>query len=178
MLILKHARNWSYQVLVREVRANLVYRSFCRIGLEKVPDDKTMVRLGQVVGPEVIAELHARIVELAKFKRVTQGKKMPIDTTVVETDIHYPTDSSLSGDGTRVLSRLMKKAKAGKRGGLQTKVRDLIRSIRRRVIEIALSAQQKGPQGDERKKAALSAPAGTDSKGRGRCQPGPARTEA
>jgi IS5 family transposase len=154
MLILKHARNWSYEVLVREVRANLVYRSFCRIGLEKVPDDKTMVRLGQVVGPEVIAELHARIVELAKLKRVTQGKKMRIDTTVVETNVHYPTDSSLLGDGTRVLTRLMKKAKAGKRGGLRTKVRDRMRSIRRRVIEIALSARQKGPQGDERKKAA------------------------
>src|SRR5579885_2517560 len=52
MLILKHVRNWSYEVLEREVRANLVYRSFCRIGLEKVPDAKTLVRLGQAVGPE------------------------------------------------------------------------------------------------------------------------------
>lgn len=41
MLILKHVRNWSYEVLEREVRANVVYRSFCRIGSEKVPDAKT-----------------------------------------------------------------------------------------------------------------------------------------
>jgi transposase, IS5 family len=47
MLILKHVRNWSYETLEREVRANVVYRSFCRIGAEKVPDAKTLVRLGK-----------------------------------------------------------------------------------------------------------------------------------
>src|SRR5258708_3233263 len=57
MLILKHVRNWSYETLEREVRANVVYRSFCRIGTEKLPDAKTLVRLGQVIGPETIAEL-------------------------------------------------------------------------------------------------------------------------
>src|SRR4030095_14233787 len=44
MLILKHVRNWSYETLEREVRANVVYRSFCRIGMERVPDAKTLVR--------------------------------------------------------------------------------------------------------------------------------------
>jgi transposase, IS5 family len=62
---LKHIRNWSYETLEREVRANLVYRAFTRIGDEKVPDAKTLARLGQMIGPQVIAELHARIVELA-----------------------------------------------------------------------------------------------------------------
>jgi IS5 family transposase len=47
MLILKHVRNWSYETLEREVRANVVYRCFCRIGMEKVPDAKALVRLGQ-----------------------------------------------------------------------------------------------------------------------------------
>jgi transposase, IS5 family len=42
------------------VRANLVYRSFTRIGDEKVPDAKTLARLGQAIGPEVIQELHVR----------------------------------------------------------------------------------------------------------------------
>ena len=43
-----HTRNWSYDVLEREVRANLVYRAFTRIGDEKVPDAKTLARLGQL----------------------------------------------------------------------------------------------------------------------------------
>jgi IS5 family transposase len=154
ILLLKHVRNWSYEVLEREVRANLVYRSFCRIGLEKVPDAKTLVRLGQAVGPEVIAELHARIVVLAQGKGLVQGRKMRVDTTVVETNVHYPTDSSLLGDGARVLTRTIKKVAAQKRGGLKTKLRDRLRTVKCRVMEIGLAARQKGPQGEERKKAA------------------------
>lgn len=154
MLLLKHVRNWSYEVLEREVRANLVYRSFCRIGLEKVPDAKTLVRLGQAVGTEVIRELHARIVALAQAKGIVQGRKLRVDTTVVETNVHYPTDSSLLGDGARVLTRTMKKVAAQKRGGLKTKIRDRMRTVKRRVLEIGLAARQKGPQGEERKQAA------------------------
>lgn len=51
LLILKHIRNWSYQVLEREVRANLVYRDFTRVGGAKVPDAKTMGRWGVALGP-------------------------------------------------------------------------------------------------------------------------------
>jgi IS5 family transposase len=58
LLILKHVRNWSYDTLEREVRANLVYRAFTRIGDEKVPDAKTLAHLGQAIGPEVIGKLH------------------------------------------------------------------------------------------------------------------------
>ncbi len=79
MLILKHVRNWSYETLEREVRANVVYSSFCRIGREKVPDAKTLVRLGQAVGPQTVRELHDRIVALAQERRVIQGRKMRVD---------------------------------------------------------------------------------------------------
>src|SRR6188472_3029420 len=84
MLILKHVRNWSYETLEREVRANVVYRKFCRIGTEKVPDAKTLVRLGQAVGAETIRELHDRLVTIAQERKVVQGRKMRVDTTVVE----------------------------------------------------------------------------------------------
>ena len=74
MLLLKHVRNWSYDTLEREVRANLAYRDFCRIGLDKVPDAKTMARIGQAMHGEVIAELHRRMVQLAQEKREVQGR--------------------------------------------------------------------------------------------------------
>src|ERR1700693_6258747 len=109
LLLLKHIRNWSYGVLEREVRANLVYRAFTRIGDEKVPDAKTLARLGQLIELEAVEQLHRRVVELAQERGVTQGRKLRVDTTVVESNIHYPTDSSLLGDGTRVLTRTMKK---------------------------------------------------------------------
>jgi hypothetical protein len=63
---------------------------------------------GQVIGPEVIGELHERLMELARERGVVQERKMRVDTTVVETNVHYPTDSALLGDGARVLTRTMK----------------------------------------------------------------------
>ena len=89
LLLLKHIRNWSYDVLEREVRANLVYRAFTRIGDEKVPDAKILARLGQLMEPKIIEQLHQRVVELAQERGVTQGRKMRVDTTVVESNIHY-----------------------------------------------------------------------------------------
>jgi transposase, IS5 family len=151
LLLLKHIRNWSYDTLEREVRANLVYRAFTRIGDEKVPDAKTLARLGQLIGPEVIEELHKRMVQLAQAYGVTRGRKLRVDTTVVETNIHYPTDSSLLGDGTRVLTRTMKKIEL-KAGGLKRKVRDRMRSVRKRVLAIALSTRHLGPEGEARRK--------------------------
>src|SRR2546426_979931 len=151
ILLLKHSRNWSYEMLEREVRANLVYRAFTRIGDEKVPDAKTLARLGQLIGTAVIAGLHERIVELAHEHGVTRGRKLRVDTTVVESNIHYPTDSSLLGDGTRVLTRTLKKIES-KSGGLKRKVRDRMRSIRKRVLVIALSTRLLGRPGEKRRK--------------------------
>jgi IS5 family transposase len=151
MLILKHVRNWSYETLEREVRANVVYRSFCRIGMEKVPDAKTLVRLGQAIGPETIAELHDRIVALARKQGVIRGRKMRVDTTVVESNIHYPTDSGLLNDGTRVLTRTMKKIEH-KVGGLKRKVRNRMRSVTKRVIAIGQALRYKGVEGEVKRK--------------------------
>ena len=150
LLILKHVRNWSYDTLEREVRANLVYRAFTRIGDEKVPDAKTLARLGQAIGPEVIGKLHERLMELARERGVVQGRKMRVDTTVVETNIHYPTDSSLLGDGARVLTRTMKKVEKAT-GGLKKRIRDRMRSVNKKVIAIALAGRLKGSDGEERR---------------------------
>jgi transposase, IS5 family len=152
LLVLKHVRDWSYEVLEREARANLVYRTFARIGAEKVPDAKTLGRLGQVAGPEVIADLHRRMIKIAVENRIIAGKRMRVDTTVVETNIHYPTDSSLLGDGTRVLTRVMKKAEQAA-GGLIGKVRDRMRTVRKKVLAIAIAARQKGAAGEEKRRA-------------------------
>ena len=151
LLILKHVRNWSYHVLEREVRANLVYRDFTRVGGGKTPDAKTMGRWGLAVDPETIKQIHDRIVQIAQEQGVTQGRRMRVDTTVVETNIHHPTDSSLLGDGVRVLIRTMKKITriAGTAG---TKLRDRTRSVKLRLLDIARTARAKGPLNHEKLK--------------------------
>jgi IS5 family transposase len=143
LLLLKHVRNWSYQVLEREVRANLVYRDFTRVGAGKTPDAKTMGRWGVALGPEAIKQIHERIVQIAQGNGLVQGRRMRVDTTVVETNIHYPTDSSLLGDGVRVLIRTMRKITkiAGEAGA---KLCDRSRSVKLRVLDIARAARAKG----------------------------------
>jgi transposase, IS5 family len=98
MLLLKHVRDWSYETLSREVRANLVYSEFTRVGGEKVPDDRTMGNLARQLGPEVIEKLHRRVVEIAQANQIAERRKTRVDTTVVETDIHY----RMSSQGWRI----------------------------------------------------------------------------
>jgi IS5 family transposase len=149
LMLLKHIRNWSFQDLEREVRPNLLYREFTRVGSGKVPDAKTLGRQAQALGPEVVEQIHRRMVELAVEHKVVQGRKMRVDTTVVETNIHYPTDSSLLGDGDRVLTRLMKRVTAIV-GSAGTKLRNRMRSVGRRVAEIARASRAKGDKGKEK----------------------------
>ena len=140
LLILKHVRNWSYAILEREVRANLVYRDFTRVGADKMPDAKTMGRWGIALGPVVIKHVHDRLVQIAQASKVVQGRKMRVDTTVIESNIHYPTDSRLLGDGVRVLTRSMRKITA-LTGAVGAKLRDRSRSVMWRVLEIARAAR-------------------------------------
>ena len=144
LLVLKHIRNLSYVALEREVRANLVYRDFSRVGGGKIPDAKTMGRWGLAVGPQVLRQIHDRLVKIAQRNGVVAGRRMRVDTTVVETNIHYPTDSTLLGDGVRVLTRAMKKISVIV-GAVGTKLRDRSRSVKLRLFEIARIARTKGP---------------------------------
>jgi IS5 family transposase len=141
MLILKHLFDWSYDELEREVRANLVYRAVTRIDAGEVPDAKTILKIAQVLGPEAIQALHLRVVDVAKRAGVTHGRRFRVDTTVVETNVHYPTDSSLLQDGVRVLTRTMQRASAAL-GDRRGRIRDRRRSVGRRVLIIGRQARR------------------------------------
>src|SRR2546425_868223 len=83
-----------------------------------------------------------RLMELARERGIVEGRRMRVDTTVVETNIHYPTDSSLLGDGARVLTRTMKKIEA-KTGGLRKKIRDRMRTVKKRVMATRSATREK-----------------------------------
>lgn len=143
MLVLKHLRGWSYEQLQWEVTGNFVYRRFCRIDAGDVPDAKTMVRYGQLLDGETIGQIFARVVELAKLRDVTKGRRLRVDTTVVEAPIHYPTDSSLLADAVRVLTREVGKVEEA--GAKLPFVRtDVRRSLARRLLEIGYALRQRG----------------------------------
>lgn len=136
MLVLKHLYHWSFDECEREVRGSLVYRAFCRIDCARVPDAKTLIRLAHLLDPTLLKALLDRLTAMARTRRVIRGQRLRVDTTVVETNIHYPTDSSLLADGVRVLTRTMQRIRdRAQRVTLQ--VRDRTRSVTRRVFEIA-----------------------------------------
>jgi Transposase domain (DUF772)/Transposase DDE domain len=140
MLILKHLFDWSYDDMEREVRANLVYRMFTRIDAGDVPDAKTILKIARALGPDVIEQLHRQVIEVAKRAGVTHGRRFRIDTTVVETNVHYPTDSTLLQDGVRVLTRTMHRASTTL-GDAPGRIRNRLRSVTRTVLAIAYQAR-------------------------------------
>ena len=136
MLILKHLHDWSFEGCEREVRGSLLYRAFCRIDGERVPDAKTLIRLAHLLDEPVLKDLLAHLVTLGRGRRVIHGRRLRIDTTVVETNIHYPTDATRLADGVRVLTRGL--ARLGQH------VRQRTRSVARRVFEIAQRSRTAG----------------------------------
>ena len=142
MLILKHLFDWSYDDLEHEVRANLVYRAFTRVDAGEVPDAKTILKIARALGPEVIEQLHRQVIEVAKRAGVTHGRRFRVDTTVVETNVHYPTDSTLLQDGVRALTRTMHRGCATL-GDPPSRVRNRLRSVARRCIAICLQSRRK-----------------------------------
>jgi IS5 family transposase len=109
MLVVKHLYNLSYEKTEQQVKDSLVLRRFCRVYFEDVPDDTTLLRWANQIKGETLEALNSHIVQIATELKVTAGRKLRTDGTLVESNIHYPTDSSLLGDGVRVLSRLMKR---------------------------------------------------------------------
>src|SRR5215216_5582067 len=99
MLIVRRLYGWSYAETERFVGDSLILRQFCRLGLEPVPDDTTVLRWANLIQPATLERLLEHVVALARSLKVTRGRKLRVDSTVVGTRGHYPTDSSLLADG-------------------------------------------------------------------------------
>ena len=151
MLVVQHLYHWSYEEAEHFVNDSLVLRQFCRLYLAKAPDDTTLIRWANQIQPETLHALLDRVVELARTKKVTRGRKLRTDGTVVETNIHYPTDSSLLRDGVRVLSRTVKQARhmlgaAAERS--RQLFRDRTRSATQQAKRILEATRHRGQQAE------------------------------
>jgi IS5 family transposase len=110
LLVVQHLYDWSYAQTEHFVGDSLVLRQFCRLGLAPVPHHTTLMRWANLLQPQTMHRLLDRVTDLARSLKVTRGRKLRIDSTVVATTIHYPTDSTLLSDGVRVLGRLAQQA--------------------------------------------------------------------
>jgi hypothetical protein len=133
LMVVKHRTGWGYETLLREVSDSLHMRRFCLIALgERVPDESTVRKLTRRLGAAVVDELTRVVIAKARREARFRARAVRIDSTVVEADVRYPTDSGLALDGARVLAREARRlrAKVGRDAGW---VRDRSRAIGRRV---------------------------------------------
>src|SRR3954452_13727233 len=115
LMFLKYRYRLGYQRLCVEVADSISWRRFCRIGLEAtVPDESTIRKLTRRCGPELIEALNRELLAAADERGEVDVERVRVDTTVVEADIKYPTDSGLLTAATcRIASRLRRLRNAG-----------------------------------------------------------------
>ena len=146
LLYLKHRYGFGYETLCREVADSISWRRFCRIGLDRpVPHPTTLVKLVRRAGPEVVEELNAALVAKLASGKLLRGRKLRVDTTVVEADIDHPTDADLLEKAVRKLGGLVRRIKA--RGAAsRTRFRDRSRSAGRRLKQISRTLRRRTGQ--------------------------------
>jgi IS5 family transposase len=157
MLVVKHLYKWSYEKTEQFVADSIILRQFCRVYLEQVPDDSTLIKWANLLQPETLHRLLEHVVAMAQRLKVTRGRKLRTDGTVVESNIHHPTDSGLLVDGVRVISRTLGRARkviesaAAQVGQVAQQVfRNRLRSARNRAREISRITRSKSEEAKDR----------------------------
>jgi transposase, IS5 family len=144
LMYLKHRYALGCEALCREVADSFTWRRFCRIALDgRVPDPSTLMKLTKRLGSELLEELNAELLSLAVERKVLRSRRLRVDTTVVESDTRYPTDSGLCAHAISRLTRLARRVQAA---GLarRTRVRDRRRSVGKRVRRISATLARGG----------------------------------
>lgn len=106
LMVVKQRSGWGYETLVREVSDSLHLRRFCGLSLTaSVPHESTVRKLARRLGPEVIDEMSRTLIETAMREKRFTPRAMRVDSTVVESDVRWPSDAALALDATRRLAR-------------------------------------------------------------------------
>jgi IS5 family transposase len=143
LMVLKQRYRWGYRTLVSEVSDSIHLRRFCRIALsERVPDESTVRKLTRRVGPETVNELTRVLIVKATREKRFRARAVRIDSTVIEADVRYPTDSGLAAHGVRALAREGKKL-AALAGEPKLRVRDRSRSMGRTLRAITRTIRRR-----------------------------------
>jgi transposase, IS5 family len=159
MLIVRRLYGWSYAETERFVGDSLVLRQFCRLGLERAPDDTTLLRWASLIRPATLDALLDHVVALARQLKMTRGRKLRVDSTAVGTAIRHPTDSGLLTDAVRMLGRVVRRARplaSGALAGVRDAFRTRTRSARRQLQRIHRLARRKGEAGEAARRAAYA----------------------
>jgi transposase, IS5 family len=110
-----------------------------------VPHPTTLVKLVRRAGPETIEQLNAALLAKLASGKLLRGRKLRVDTTVVEADIDHPTDADLLEHAVRKLGGLVRRVKANG-AATRTRFRDRSRSAGRRLKQISRTLRRRTGQ--------------------------------
>jgi IS5 family transposase len=143
LMVLKQRYRWGYRTLVAEVSDSIHLRRFCRIALtERVPDESTVRKLTRRIVAETVSELTRALIVKATREKRFRPRAVRIDSTVIEADVKYPTDSGLASAGVRTLAREGRKL-AKLIGEKRARVRDRSRSMGRKLRAISRTIRRR-----------------------------------
>lgn len=110
LMYLKRRYNLGYETLIQEVGDSITWRRFCRIAIdEPMMDPTTLIKARKRYGEEWVEQLNEILLQKLNEDQVLKHRKFRTDTTVVESDVHHPTDATLLQDGVKVITRFVKK---------------------------------------------------------------------
>jgi transposase, IS5 family len=157
MMFLKFRYHLGYEALCAQVADSISWHRFCRIGPgQKVPDPSTLMKLTTRCGPQTVQQLNDQLLAKANEAKLLRLGKVRADTTVVEANVGYPTDSGLLATAVTKIARLVQRAKAAG-GATRTSYRDRSRAARRRHRAIGLRLRHRGGHARDKARTAVAA---------------------
>ena len=155
LMFLKFRYRLGYESLCREVADSISWQRFCRIPCgTRVPHPTTLMKITTRCGDDAVAGLNEALLAKAAAAKLLRTDKVRADTTVVEADVAYPTDSGLLAKAIGAMARTVARIKAAG-GASRTRVRDRRRSAGRRARSIAAKLRLRGEQQRDQAQAAV-----------------------
>ena len=155
LMFLKFRYRLGYESLCREVADSISWQRFCRIPLgTRVPHPTTLMKITTRCGDDAVAGLNEALLAKAATAKLLRTDKVRADTTVVEADVAYPTDSGLLAKAIGAMARTVERIKAAG-GATRTRARDRRRSAGRRARSIAAKLRLRGEQQRDQAQAAV-----------------------
>lgn len=151
ILVIKQMNGFSYRELAFHLADSRSYQTFCRFGItDKVPTKSALNANLKALRPATLEAINRLLVSIAAQAGVETGQTVRTDCTVVESNIHEPSDSELLWDCVRVLTRLLVQARKVV-GSARLNFANRTRRAKRRRKEIAYgknAEQRQGPYRD------------------------------
>ena len=135
-LVLMRVKNWDYRELRERIADGLTLRQFADFHCRPVPKHDAFQRGFTRLTPETLRAINDMVVQAAVALGLEDGSRLRVDTTVVETDIHHPTDNTLLWDVVRLVTRCVGRLANALELPRIRGFRDRTRSARRRMQEI------------------------------------------